>query len=113
VRVVAERPQLLLAEVTPAAGDRERHYHAVTDLQLRVLLPDLDDFAHELVAEDVARLHGRDVAVVQMEVGTGHGGRPDPYDRVARVQDLRIGNSLDPDVVGRVPDKCLHKNPLV
>ena len=69
VRVVAQRPELLLAEEAAAARDRERHDDAVADLQLGVLLADLDDFAHELVAEDVARLHRRDEAVVEMEIG--------------------------------------------
>ena len=38
---------------------------------------DLDDLAHELVAEDVALLHRRDVAVVQVQVGAADRGRRD------------------------------------
>ena len=50
---------------------------------------DLDDLAHELVAEDVALLHGRDVAVVDVQIGSADGGRGDLDDGVARIEDLR------------------------
>ena len=55
----------------------------------------LDHLAHELVAEDVALLHGRHVAVVQVEVGAADRGRADLHDRVAVVQDLGVGDLLD------------------
>jgi hypothetical protein len=36
---------------------------------LVIALPDLYDLAHELVAEDVAALHRRNVTVVQVQIG--------------------------------------------
>ena len=66
--VVAHRPQLFLAEKAAAAGNRERHHDAIADLQSRAVAADLDDLAHELVAEHIAVLHGRDIAVVDMEI---------------------------------------------
>ena len=54
--------------------------------------PDLDDLAHELVAEDVALLHRRHEAVVEVQVGAADRGRGDLDDRVALVEDLRVGN---------------------
>ena len=54
VRVLAERVQLALAAAAVAAGDRERHDDAVADLEVLDAAADLDDLAHELVAEDVA-----------------------------------------------------------
>ena len=66
-----------------AAGDREGHDDAVADLQVRHRRPDLDDLAHELVAEDVALLHRRDEAVVEVQIGAADRGRGDLHDRVA------------------------------
>ena len=87
IRVVAQRPELLLAEVAAAAGDGERHDDAIADLEPRVVFADLDDFAHELVAEDVALLHRRDVAVVDVQVGSADRRRRDLDDGVARIED--------------------------
>ena len=66
VRVVAGRPQLPVAEEAAAAGDRERDDDPIADFQLVVVASDVDDFAHELMAEDVAALHGRNEAVEQV-----------------------------------------------
>jgi hypothetical protein len=100
---------LLLAEEAAAARDRKRHDDAVAHLQLRVLVADLDDLAHEFVSENIASLHRRNVAVEQMEIRSADGGRCDPHDRVAWIENLRIGNPLDADVVGGVPDQCFHE----
>ena len=43
--------------------------------RLLTVAADLDDLAHELVAEDVAALHGRDEAVVEVQVGAADRGR--------------------------------------
>ena len=108
VRGVAERVQLPLAEPAGAARDRERHDDAVALLELRDGRPDLDDLAHRLVAEDVARLHRRHVAVVEVEVGAADGGRGDLDDHVARILDLRVGDGVDPDVALAVPANRPH-----
>ena len=107
VRVVAERPELLLAEVAAAARDGERHHDAIADLQSRVVLADLDDLAHELMAEHVALLHRRDVAVVDVQVGSADRRRRDLDDRVARIQDDRVGHGLDPDRLPCLPSRRL------
>ncbi|MDB5424419.1 MAG: Alcohol dehydrogenase GroES domain protein, partial [Phenylobacterium sp.] len=46
---------------------------------------DLDDFAHELMAQDVARVHAGNVAVVEVHVGAADGCRGDPDDGVAGI----------------------------
>jgi hypothetical protein len=104
VGVVAQRPQLLAAEETAAARDRERHDDAVADFQLLVVLADFDDFAHELVAEDVSRLHRRNVAIEQVQIRSADRRGGDLDDGVSAVEDRRIGDAFYPDVVGRVPD---------
>jgi len=57
VGVFAGGIELLLAAPAVAAGDRERHHHPVADLKVVDHRADLDHFAHELVAQDVALLH--------------------------------------------------------
>src|SRR5262249_12991574 len=69
---------------------------------------DLDDLAHRLVADDVALLHGRHEAVVQVQVAAADGGRGDPDDAVGRVGDLRVGDVIDADVAGAVPAYRFH-----
>jgi len=59
----------------------------------------LDNFAHEFVAEDVARPHSGDVAVVKVKVGAADRGRRDLQDGVVRIDDFRVWNALDPDIV--------------
>ena len=67
----------VLAEEAAAAGDGERDDDAVAELQVLHVGADFDDLAHELVAEDVAGLHGRDEAVVEVEVGAADRGQRD------------------------------------
>src|SRR6185436_13375670 len=65
-------------------------------------------FAHELMTEDVAFHHRRNVAVVQMQVGTADRGRSYFDDGVARVENLRLRHILHAHVVLAVPAKRLH-----
>ena len=74
-----------------------------------IVAADLDDLAHELVAEDVAAPHRRDEAVEQVQVGAADRGERDLDDRVARVQDLGIGHLLDAHIVRSVPAQCFHR----
>src|SRR4029453_334746 len=65
---------------------------AIADLQVLDVAPDFHHFAHELVAEHVAFHHGLHEAVVKMQVGAEGGRRRNGDDRVALVQDLRLGD---------------------
>ena len=111
VGVLAHGVQLVLAGPAVAAGDRERHDDAVADLQVADAPADLDDLAHELVAEDVALLHRRDVAVVEVQVRAADRRRGDLHDRVAVVEDLRVRDVLDLDRVAARPDVGPHRRP--
>ena len=70
---------------------------------------DLDDLAHRLVAEDVARLHGRQVHVVQVQVRAADAGGRDLDDHVRRVLDLRVRDGVAPDVGLAVPAERFHE----
>src|SRR5690606_8463145 len=73
VGIVAAGELLALAEEASAAGDHEGHDHPVALLQPCIALADFDHLAHELVAEYIARPHGRDDPVVKMQVGAANG----------------------------------------
>jgi hypothetical protein len=75
----------------------------------RRLGADLDHFAHELMAEDVAGLHRRNVAVVEVEVRAADRSRGDLDDRIARIEDLGIVDRIDADVVLSVPGQRAHQ----
>ena len=64
IRVVAQRPLLPPAMRAAAAGNRERHHHAVADAQSPHRRPHLDHLAHELVAQNVTFLHRRHVSII-------------------------------------------------
>ena len=66
VAALAHREVAALALIALAADDRERHNDAVANFQRLIVAADLDDFAHEFVAHDVAGLHAGHEAVEQM-----------------------------------------------
>jgi hypothetical protein len=99
IRVLTERVELVLAVVAAPAGDRERHDDAIALLEVRHSAAGLDDLAHELVAEDVAALHRRHVAVVEVQVRAADGCGRDPHDHVLAHENLGVGNVLDLDGV--------------
>jgi hypothetical protein len=68
MRVVAQRPQVVIAVPAGPAPYEGRDDDPVTNGVLRRLGADLDDLAHVLVADDVALAHRRDVAVDEMQV---------------------------------------------
>src|SRR3954467_381514 len=108
VGVLAQRVELIPAVPAVAARDREGDDDAVADLQAGHITAGLDDLAHELVAEDVALLHRRDVPVVEVQVGAADRGRADLDDRVAPVEDLGVRDVLDLDRVAAGPDCRAH-----
>jgi hypothetical protein len=85
VGIVAQRVHLLLAEKAVPARDRKPYHDAVARAKVFDLRADLDDFPHEFVSQNIALLHRRDQAVIQMEVGTADRGRSNFHHGVAPV----------------------------
>lgn len=100
---VAEREQALLAEPALAAADREGHDDPVADPEIGDLRAELDDLAHVLMAEDVAALHRRLIAVEKMQIRATDGAGGDPDHGIAGVLDRRIGDGVDANVALPVP----------
>ena len=84
IAIVAGGILMLAAMVATAAGDREGHDDALTLFERRSRTG-FDHFAHKFMAKDIARLHGGDIAVIEMQVRPADGRRRDFDDRVARV----------------------------
>ena len=89
----------------------EHHHHPVADLVLRDVLADLGHRAHELVAEHVPGAHRGDVAAHQVQVRAAGHRQADLEDDVVVVEDLRLRDVLDPDLVDPAPGHRLHSTP--
>ena len=113
VRVVAEREELVLAVPALAADDERRDDHAVALLDLLHLGAGLDHLAHELVADDVAGLHRRQVAVDEVQVRAAGRRQRHLQDGVVGVDDRRVGDGPDSQVVHAVPVECSHRDVLL
>ena len=85
----------------------------VAGFQVAYPRADLDHLTHELVAEDVALAHRREIAVVEVQVGAADGGRGDADDRVAGVHDGRVRDGDDLDAVLADPGGGLHRFPFL
>src|SRR5215203_3686714 len=109
IRAFAAREIASLAKETLAAGYREWHDHAVSDLQLLVFGADFDDLAHGLMAEDIAALHLGNDAVKDMKVGTADGASRHLNDGIARMLDFGIRHCLTAQIILAVPCQCLHE----
>ena len=105
---LAAREQLPPAEEAVAAGDSERNHDAIADLELGVFRSDLDNLAHGLVTQDVAGLHSRHHAVIDVQIGTADRTGRNLDDRVAGMLDLRVRYAFAADVLFSVPGQCAH-----
>ena len=108
IGAVAAGEQTLLAEPALAAADREGDNDPVADLEVGDLRAELDHLAHILVTEYVAALHGRLIAVEEMQVGAADRAGGDFDDRVARMLDFGIGHGVNANIAFAVPAKCAH-----
>jgi hypothetical protein len=61
--------------------------------------------------ENVALLHRRHEAVIEVEVRAADGGGSHSNDRVAWIDDPRIGNVVHPDVMRSVVHDGFHWSP--
>ncbi len=108
IAVVAGRILQLLAVEALAAGNGEGHHDALALLE-RALGANLDHFAHEFMAQDIARFHAGDDAVIKVQVGTADRRGGHLEDDIARIDDFGVGMAIDAYVMGAVPGQCAHQ----
>jgi hypothetical protein len=98
-----------LALVALTADDGEGHYDPIALLQFSVDRTScLDDFAHGLVAQDVAGKHGGNEVVKQVQIRAADRAARDFDDDVAPVFDFRIGDSVAADIFLPMPNQRSH-----
>src|SRR5437763_14809404 len=95
IRVLAQRGHSSPAGGTGTARDGKWDDDAIAHLDALHFIPDLDDFSHELVTENVARLETGHEGVEQMEIRPADRGRRDSHDAVAGAEDLWIRDRDD------------------
>ena len=100
---IAAREEALFAEPAFATTDRERDYHAVAFPQIGNFRTHFNDFAHILVAENVALLHRRLIPIKQVQIGTAYSAGGDLDYSVARVLNFGIWNIIHPHITFAVP----------
>nr|GFD32763.1 hypothetical protein [Tanacetum cinerariifolium] len=100
--------QLVVAKEAVAAGDGERHYHAVAALEVAHALAHFLHDAHELVPEHHWGSGQR--AVVDVQVGAANGRARHANDGVARVFERGVIYCIDADVAGAVKHEGFHGN---
>ena len=72
VGVIAQRPQVSIAEKAVAAGDCKGYDHAIAYLHVLNCAAQLNNLAHEFMTENVSRFHCRDVTIVKMQIGAAN-----------------------------------------
>lgn len=71
IGVIAQRPFPPLAELTSPATQDRAHDHPVAFAEFFYFRAHFYDFAHEFMADDIPRPHGRDIAPEQVQVRAG------------------------------------------
>src|SRR5690349_14215552 len=99
--------------MTLTTRDGERNDNPVTALHVFHFPADFNHLAHELVAENVARFHGRNIAIIKMKVRSTDRGTRDPDYRITRVENLGIIDGLDTHLFFSLPTKRLHNASLL
>ena len=97
IRFMAVAVQLLLTEITGAAGDIEGHQHAVAYLQLGDAFSYFLHHAGELMAEGHTDPRVRNQSVIQVQVGPADAGPRHPDDCILGVENLRHRFMVNPN----------------
>ena len=107
--VTLVKPAAAAEEAAPA-GRLKTTEHPVADVDVADIRAGRDHRPDVLVPDREARLDLH-AAVVDVEVRAAHPRCVDPYDRVGRVEDLGLGNILDPHLAGSLECDRSHRAP--
>src|SRR6266566_1194691 len=91
-----------------AAGDHERHDHAVAASKSLYVCAHLDHLAHEFVTENVSRLHLRNKAIIDVEIRAADRCCGYTNDDVARFLNARVRDRVDAHVLLSMPGQGFH-----
>jgi hypothetical protein len=105
---VATGKQPLLAKPAMATTDRERDNDTVADFQVCNFRAELYDLTHVFMAEDISLLHGRLVAVQEVQVRAADCARRYLEDCIAGMLDPGIRDGVHANVALTMPTECAH-----
>ena len=94
-----------MAKRARAVGKRERHDNEITALNRPNVCADVFNHTHCFVphhATDVAAFH----FLIRPQIAPAHARASDTNESVSRLNDLRIGHVLDPNVASFIHDSC-------
>jgi hypothetical protein len=112
IGVLARRIQALAAEEAVAARNREWHDHTIAHAEVAHPGPSRFNDPHEFMAKDVAVLHARHLAAIQMQVRSADRRRGYAQDDVVGLDQGRVGHVFDADIECAVVGKRLHASPF-
>src|SRR4051794_5138044 len=88
IGIFAKREELALAEKTLAARNWKRDNDPVAWAQIFHLATHIDHLTHELVADDIALIHGRNEPVIEMKIRPADGGGGNLHDGIAWIENF-------------------------
>ena len=98
----------MLAEVTLAARNGERHDDAIAFLDTTDLRTGVDHLTHKFVTKNITGLQGGDVAVIKMEIGAADGRAGNAHNSIAWIENFGVVDTLDVNLVFSLPTKRFH-----
>ena len=108
VGVFAGRVLLQAAKEAVSAGDDKGDHHPVAFSQRLHFPARLHHFAHELMAKNIAVLNFRDLAAVEMQIGSADRRGRYAQDDIVRLFNDRVGDILDTNMMWTVVRECFH-----
>jgi hypothetical protein len=81
------------------ASNGERDDNAVSDFEIIDLLAGFNNLPHEFVAKNISGLECRYVSIVEVKIRSADSGECDLHNCIARIEDLRIVNFFDANVL--------------
>jgi hypothetical protein len=92
-----------------ATEDRKWHHDSVALFELAVhTVAEFDHFSHHFMSHDVAWQHRRNEIVEQVKIRTAYRTACHFDNRVSRILDLGIGDSIATDILFAVPNEGSH-----
>ena len=96
-----------MAKRASAVGERERHDNEITAFNRSNVFADVFDHTYRFVphhATGVAALH----FLIWPQIAPANARSGDANDSISRLDDLRVGHVLDPNVACAIHHSCAH-----
>ena len=105
----ARRLKPVVAKRACAVGERERHDNEITSLNRSNVCADVFDYTYRFVphhATGLAVLH----FLIWPQIAPANARSGDTNESISRLDDLRVGHVLDPNVASAIHHSCAHND---